>query len=1312
VKLLLQTTGGKVFAGAEVTTNKFGVAATKLPLAKVMPEGDYELVVLYNKARERARLRVERFVPPVMQIDHDIKRFLTSKQDSLVIKVNLSYFAGGIPEQARLELTALSAGGKKLVEKSFESDKIGLYFATLVKKDLDKIRTGISAEQPFKIKLTATDEFDRTSEVTRDVVYTERPYRAVLEFDKDDYPPGELVKLHAKVVDLDGKPAKKIPLVCAVQEFSKEVKATTDNSGVAEFTFIMGKTAATAVVTSPVMALPLASKAVRLNNPKPMTSKASEPPNKQGVQTHITVTFDKKYRPVEKVVHVDFTDLSGALVMSTTIPVSFKDGIYRAEGTVTAHTWGTMLANLYVCAVEKAALKKDDKLSLKNVGFITEGQHVTLHPDAEATITIEGLKPRVRPGERLDLTVRVKTRSGEDASVGAALVDNAVVSLMDPLEVTPTDHFYNPQRKVISTGGAGVLTWPIVDRNWGEPWRDIAYTNWGWKAPGDLVHGGDEDPEEGEMEGGIGGGVMGASGKGSVSGAGYGGLGMAKKSKVMMKLKSSVKPAKPAMMAKEEAKHMELADGAPSPEMELDKDSTVEGEDRQRQRNGGSKPKARPKVITIRTKFPETALWEPLLETKKGVTKLRVEFPDAITVQRLTLIASDKSGGLGLLHEMVEVRQDLFVQADLPASMTMGDEVRVIAVVRNLSGRFAEVTLTPTASGLDFVGETEKSARVANGESVAVEWMVKASFCGEVSFNATAETTEARDVEQRKAVVLPAGEPVSKVERGKLVAGEVYATTLTVDQKATYATAVLNVSFPNVIPALQAWGTLQELPMAYVGVSGVSGRALIDAGLLAWGREMDQSRKWQKAFEERLSRAASELLAAQNPDGSWGWFYMADASNDQAGYVINIYLSAFALRALAEIAKLGLLPDKKALTSGISFLLESRNDEGLWSPTAWFWEFNAPETNWGLSGDLFETIVMAASQVDKKPSKELVDLKKKFDAFMAGKPDDPAAVAHTLGALVQWHNWQPEKVSSNGTADMLQYLLTLKRKAYWEPHWYHAYGGMVELNARILVLLREIGKGQHVGIELEIIEYLLSTREAWGAWHNEIGTAHAVQALLAAGAGQKEEKPSIVTIKVNGQKVKEVGIDPEKPFMSAANLRFVDLTPYLQAGSNKLELAYDGALQAPVMVETKQWGLPKPVRKKPIMKPKTVGHLSIRRHAPEEARLGQPVDIILDVQTDKALSHVQIVDSIPSTTEVDTRHLDGLVKSGKLLAYDIKAGKLYFFLPRLDDEFSFTYRLVAARVGVAHHSGAKVAARYRRGFRPGVVSGGELRVVD
>ena len=1303
ISLLLQSSSGKTFTGLKLKTNEFGVAASRIPLPPNMPEGNYELVVLYKKAREKARLRVERFVPPLMNVEHDLKRFLTPAQKSLPVQIDVSYFAGGKPADASLKLEVLNSGGKSVFTKSYQQTSPARFQLTLSQRELDAIRKKLAAEQPFKLSMEITDRFKRTSKVTRDMVFTKRPYRAVLEFDKDDYPAGEEVKLQAKVADLDGKPARGIKLQCEVKEFKVKVKAVTDDSGVAVFSFKMGKKHGTAVVTSPIMPEPLASKAVRLNSPKPMTSKVKEPPKKQGGRVKFHVTFHKDYAPVENVVHVDFTDLSGGLAVSDTIPVlQNKDGGYYAQGTIKAESWGTMLANLYVCAARRKDVKKRRKLSIKNVGFITEGQHVTVYPDTDAEIVITGLKPRVKPGEKVKFEVTVKNKGGGESALGAAVVDQAVLSLMDPLEVTPRDHFYNPQRKVISTGGAGVLTWPVVDRNWGSPWRDIAYTNWGYKGPGGWVATG------GRNGGGAGGGDGFIGGAKAETASGSGGMGIATKGPAKMNMaKKSYKKAKPQMLMAEaapappEAKEAEMADDGDESSL---KDKSVSDRSRSKDRKG---KKARPVQITVRTRFPETALWEPLLQTKNGKTTVSVQFPDAITVQQVILMATDKNGNVGLVRKDVEVRQDFFIQSGLPATLTVGDTLKVGALIQNLSGDKSSVMATLSSENLGILGPAAIPLTVENEESAAALWTITAHKPGWTTFRITAGNTKFSDPEERRIFVRPAGSPAVSVEKGTLANGSPFTGEIRLGPDDNYYTVALNVSFPNVIPALQAYEALDEAPMGLIGVTGTASRALMDVALLQWGIQNRRPSAWVTHMRQRLQRAAGELVAAQDKDGGWGWYYLPDASNSRGGYSKSVYISALALRALAEMRAADFSVEDQVLRKGIEYLMKARNKKGLWSAQgAYFWEVNAPETDWGLSADLFSIVVTAASTLADKPGADLTKLKKTLMKKLDARPDDAAFVAFVMQGLNRWATWQKDRKLQKKIAGALPFLLELKREGYWEPHWYHAYGGTVELNAQILALLDQLKPNHYDALRREIITYLLSTREAWGAWHNEAGTVHAVRALLQAGAGAVEEKASRVEIKVNGRTMRKIAVDPADPFLSAAGLRHVEVTALLHQGINEIEVIYDGSLSVPVMMEIKRWR-----RKSAGMVPASPG-LGVKRIAPTKVSLGDPVPVTLKISADRMARMVRVVDSLPSILKADVKSLEALVKKGSISGFEIGDDSIAMIVPLVEKGIELTYTTSAVRSGTATHPGTAVSTMSDKRIRPGHFTGQTIEVLD
>jgi hypothetical protein len=279
IQLLFQDVAGKVYSGEYVRTNEYGIASTEFSLPHHMPDGDYELVVLYEKARESARVRVKRFIPPIINIRHNLPRYLTDTQTTLEAAIELGYFSGGTISSSTLLFGVENHHGEQVFKREFSAKK-PLYSLTLGRTDLDEIRGGLLIERECKIKLRVTDSYGQTDEVVWDVIYTARPYTAVIESDKDAYPEGETVQLLAKVVDIDRQPASHISLVLWIEAMNLELASETDEKGVARFEFAMPPHAITATLRSPIMSPVLAERVIPFQVVKPMSSKVEELPKK------------------------------------------------------------------------------------------------------------------------------------------------------------------------------------------------------------------------------------------------------------------------------------------------------------------------------------------------------------------------------------------------------------------------------------------------------------------------------------------------------------------------------------------------------------------------------------------------------------------------------------------------------------------------------------------------------------------------------------------------------------------------------------------------------------------------------------------------------------------------------------------------------------------------------------------------------------------------------------------------------------------------------------------------------------------------
>ena len=366
----------------------------------------------------------------------------------------------------------------------------------------------------------------------------------------------------------------------------------------------------------------------------------------------------------------------------------------------------------------------------------------------------------------------------------------------------------------------------------------------------------------------------------------------------------------------------------------------------------------------------------------------------------------------------------------------------------------------------------------------------------------------------------------------------------------------------------------------------------------------------------------------------------------------------------------------------IKYILKSRNSEGLWSSKgAYFWEVFNEATDNALSAEIFEVLMLTTTVLPpaKEFEKDFTALKNKMINLLESQPPEPMTVAAAVQGLSYYSEFKNDDSVGRLLDESLDYLITIKRRGYWEPHWYHAYGGMVELNARILGLLAEFDPQKYESYLREGMTWLLSTREAWGTWHNEIGTANAIRALLKTGAFA-EEKESEITLIVNGEGAAKVKVDPKDPYLSAAKLRYSEITPWVKDGDNTVEVQYNGNLTASVILEVKEWGIGPPEIKELV---------KIERSAPTNAVLGEPVRVELALSSEKIIPILAIEENIPANSEVNIHSLDQLKKAKTITNYRVTEDKIYLVLVQVQGEITLEYKLKAVHIGTALHAGTR-----------------------
>ncbi|MCA9707788.1 MAG: hypothetical protein KDK70_18195, partial [Myxococcales bacterium] len=331
----------------------------------------------------------------------------------------------------------------------------------------------------------------------------------------------------------------------------------------------------------------------------------------------------------------------------------------------------------------------------KAVGLLTAGQSLVVQTDRELEVTLEGVPARARPGARLDVTARVRDHAGAPAkvSVGAALVDRNILRMRDPLRTTPMDRFYDPLLRTMATTGAKMLTWPVVSRNWGEDrTHDVALPPFEWNDDGEIGSCRLHWDERDYEAAGEDEGTIGMGSMGLIGKGSGGGSG-----------------------------------------------------------SGRGRGRAR---ITIRTRFPATSLWEPDLRGV-GEVSIRGQLPDQLGEQELVVVASDEHGGVGLARKTLEIDQEIYGSAQLPATPIAGETMAVPVLVHNGSKEAQRFEVEAAVGGR----RSTASVRVAAGDDGAVSLPLRFDAVGPTTLEVTTtpQGGAPADVMAREVRVAPLG---------------------------------------------------------------------------------------------------------------------------------------------------------------------------------------------------------------------------------------------------------------------------------------------------------------------------------------------------------------------------------------------------------------------------------------------------------------------------------------------------------------------------------------------------------------------------
>lgn len=186
---------------------------------------------------------------------------------------------------------------------------------------------------------------------------------------------------------------------------------------------------------------------------------------------------------------------------------------------------------------------------------------------------------------------------------------------------------------------------------------------------------------------------------------------------------------------------------------------------------GEAKPKPAPgssDAPQVRQWFPESFLWQPLVETgESGTATLAVTVPDQLTTWRVLALAHTRSGHQGGSVHSFDSSLPLYIDPVIPAQLRSGDDIWLPVSAVNTTDRPVNAAISVAAEGA-MSGSGVADVRLGANATVVQRIRLRATGAGPATVTAGLTSSLENDVAKRIIPVVPVGNPEHRQRAGSL----------------------------------------------------------------------------------------------------------------------------------------------------------------------------------------------------------------------------------------------------------------------------------------------------------------------------------------------------------------------------------------------------------------------------------------------------------------------------------------------------------------------------------------------------------------
>ncbi|WP_243383145.1 alpha-2-macroglobulin family protein [Geothrix alkalitolerans] len=315
----------------------------------------------------------------------------------------------------------------------------------------------------------------------------------------------------------------------------------------------------------------------------------------------------------------------------------------------------------------------------------------------------------------------------------------------------------------------------------------------------------------------------------------------------------------------------------------------------------------------VRQNFKDTAHWAPFVAAgRDGKASVDLVLPDNLTAWRATATAITADTKVGVGRASKPASKPLQVALTLPRTLSVGEEARAIALVRNLSGQPIQGRIRLEVQNGRFSGTPEGTFTLQDQGEYRFALPLFSDKTGPLTVTARVEGGGLKDAERQKVAVLDQLVPAS-LSGSILLDGGSQTVTIPAPPSAKGEAALVLTPVGNLehlaAPSLPyligyPYGCVEQTLSSFVP-------NLLVADLVKQGAMPDLDWKQLTNLDRNIRDGVFKVYGYQQPNGGWGWY----APND-FGLDANPHTTGYAIQSFATMKRLGYAVDEGVYRRG------------------------------------------------------------------------------------------------------------------------------------------------------------------------------------------------------------------------------------------------------------------------------------------------------------------------------------------------------------------------------------------------------------